>query len=256
MQFYAKVKSMQRDRLVRQVIETSGRSSFYWLSRAKKLLELATASGDQAAEVLRSALSLLEASAARNQGVLPLGLDPTSEWEGYAPLKHWKAAVAKWVARKNLQQFTGNRSTTCALLRRACEVEEDQEELEAMPRFPLTKLANTGPDQIRVRFLGGMSALNSTVHHYGHTSKGCPHQSCPLPPGMPGLCGVPRSLPSEAEYGVHVRKAGALRRVFRRSQCRGQGALHAGRPRVRQIPGGRGGRGVQRSRAGGIHAQE
>ena len=128
---------------------------------------------------LRSALSLLEASAARNQGVLPLGLDPTSEWEGYAPLKHWKAAVAKWVARKNLQQFTGNRSTTCALLRRACEVEEDQEELEAMPRFPLTKLANTGPDQIRVRFLGGMSALNSTVHHYGHTSKGCPHQSCP-----------------------------------------------------------------------------
>ena len=48
-----------------------------------------------------------------------------------------------------------------------------------MPRFPLTKLANSGPDQSRVQFLGGMSALNSTVRQYGHTPKGCPHRSCP-----------------------------------------------------------------------------
>ena len=47
-----------------------------------------------------------------------------------------------------------------------------------MPRFPITKRANWGPDQIRLRLLTGTSALNGTLAKYSKRKVACPFDSC------------------------------------------------------------------------------
>ena len=50
---------------------------------------------------------------------------------------------------------------------------------EGIPKFPLTRYPNSGPDQVRLRLLSGTSGLNATMSHAaaGRSAR-CPNVDC------------------------------------------------------------------------------
>ena len=178
LKYLIKLWTMQgTDRLVRQVVETPpGRATkgqskkLHWKTRVtKKVKELMK---DDVA--LAAAYERVRESKKRNMGVLPLGLDHYVPGYMYYPVDKWTTAVTEWVGRANLKDINnaGKRRTLSTLLR-ACKG------VEALPRFPLTRHPNSGPDQIRTRLLAGTNSLNSTLSKW-NPSRGpqCPHPDC------------------------------------------------------------------------------
>ena len=104
-----------------------------------------------------------------------MDIDPTCTWtdSDYHPIDSWRKSVA-WRARSlTLSSFMKARvGSTINLMRRAVEKDATQ-----MPRFPITKRANWGPDQIRLRLLTGTSALNGTLAKYSKREVACPFDS-------------------------------------------------------------------------------
>ena len=136
---------------------------------------------------LRRAAERVNQCMQRNGNVLPEGLDPTlPDADGkpcYDPVDRWTKAVDWWTKVQSLEatKKAGRASvrTTLHVLLRACEGEK------TVPQFPLTRRPNGGPDQIRLRFLGGTSALRITMAKVQRgTSSACPH-GCDAVEGLP-----------------------------------------------------------------------
>jgi hypothetical protein len=129
-------------------------------------------------DALARAYGTLNRAKARNQGVVPTGVDPTLLLEGveYSPADAWKNAVVAWTHERALVLMTTDRKgSTLQLLRRAVGPDDVE-----VPRFPLTKLANFGADQIRLRLLAGTSALNGTMCKWESRGRDshCPFDDC------------------------------------------------------------------------------
>jgi hypothetical protein len=164
-----KLKCMEDDRLVRRLAGGVAGSKLHW---SKKIL--AVIEGDKE---LRRAYERIQQSAVRNGNVLPQGADltlPDQEGEAtYFPVKSWIKAVGWWVRRQDREEKLKLRPSTTRVIARMCEGEQD------MPKFPLTKLPNSGPDQIRARLLVGTSGLNVTMSKIKPgVGEGCPFGCC------------------------------------------------------------------------------
>jgi len=174
LKYVGKIMSMEKHRLARTVImRGSPRRSVWW----KTTMSLIAAH-----PALKEGFAKLQRSADRNHGVVPLGLDPTVDLDiEYSPLRTWRATVERWAAALNLKNFRKERGPTLALMQRAVkhpELQEAGEDIDRMPRFPLTRVANHGPNQIRLRLLSGTSALNSTLNKWTERKSTCPFDSC------------------------------------------------------------------------------
>ena len=177
LKYYAKLLSMDMDRTVRRIVFTptvkkarqglGGKVAYtHWIPRVKALLK---------DPELKKPLLRLRQCLLRNGGVLPIGLDATLPWDDgslwYDPIKRWGEDVSWLVKKRELAgaQLAGkSRTSTLRVVLRSCAGEE------TMPRFPLTKLPNSGPDQIRMRMLGGTSGLRCTLSHYNDFAGTCP----------------------------------------------------------------------------------
>ena len=175
--YFAKVKSMSRSRLVRRVLELQPDDRGHpqhWLPKTRG--ELRKAAKDD--EKFKQEYDKLLQSLRRNSGVLPLAIDLTVLNEDRQatciPMAEWKLATKALSERRNLADTVGSgRSTLRTLLRSVTE------DAEALPRFPLTRLPNLGGDQIRLRLLAGMSALNVCMYRWQRgRSNRCPHEGC------------------------------------------------------------------------------
>ena len=124
-------------------------------------------------EDLTVAFGRLRRSSARNYEVVPEGIDPTLADFDYFPIKSWRRAVKWWALSFNLSMVQKARGPTTKLMLHAIE-EGDRR----MPRFPLTRRASWGPDQVRLRLLAGTSALNATLSKYADKASTCPFDSC------------------------------------------------------------------------------
>ena len=177
LKYYAKLLSMDLDRTVRRIVFTpkaktarqglGGKTAYtHWIPRVKALLK----DPELEKPLLRVRQCLM-----RNGGVLPLGLDATLPWSDgslwYDPIKRWGEDVS-WIVKKRelaeAQKAGKSRTSTLRVLLRSCVGEE------TMPRFPLTRLPNSGPDQIRVRMLGGTNGLRDTLARYNIFTATCP----------------------------------------------------------------------------------
>ena len=179
LKYIVKVLMMCKSRLARQVIVLPpapalpgrGRLTHWW----PDMMEFV-----EAHEVLAQAYGQLDEAAARNQGVVPHGADPNSMSSDteYFPAKAWKDAVVRWTQERTATHLRADRGgATLTLLRRAMSDDDVK-----VPRFPLTKRANHGPDQIRLRLLAGTSALNRTMCKWDSTrTQLCPFDSCAEP---------------------------------------------------------------------------
>jgi hypothetical protein len=109
---------------------------------------------------------------------VPLGLDSTISLDlEYRPLQTWRRTVEQWGASLALQNFRRARGSSLTIMQRAVEP-NGEDDIECLPRFPLTKLANHGPDQIRLRLLSGTSALNSKLTKWKDRAPSCPFDNC------------------------------------------------------------------------------
>jgi hypothetical protein len=103
----------------------------------------------------------------RAGGILP------REGDAISPLKTWRRGVQAWHQQSLLQRISSEAdqkdSSTLKLIARACR------HTTTLPKFTATRLPNTGPNQIRLRLLGGTSGLNVTMGRIS-TSRGtnCP----------------------------------------------------------------------------------
>ena len=178
LKYLVKTKTMDPSRHVRHVVELpEGKAicgqgaNHHWMHRIMAIMK------DE--PDLERAYKRMKQSLQRNGNVLPTGLDPTLPsldnsgdlW--YSPTESWNKALDWWLKQTTLDETltAGNaRTSTLRTIIRACK---DQ---DAVPRFPLTKHPNCGPDQIRVRLLCGTSALNSTMSRVqrGKRSPRCP----------------------------------------------------------------------------------
>ena len=101
----------------------------------------------------------------------------------YSPMKAWRSRVEGWghSLMITLSNFRKNRGSSLKLLQRAVAQPaspEAGEDIERMPRFPLTREANHGPNQVRLRLLCGMSGLNVTLAKWQARPSSCPFDSC------------------------------------------------------------------------------
>ena len=177
--YVVKIKRMHGERLVRRIAGGGAVRQLQWSNEIQQII-----AGDAG---LRRAAERVNQCMQRNGNVLPEGLDPTlPDTDGkpcYDPVDRWTKAVDWWTKVQSLEatKKAGRASvrTTLHVLLRACEGEK------TVPQFPLTRRPNGGPDQIRLRFLGGTSALRITMAKVQHgTSAECPHG-----------CGVTEDLP-------------------------------------------------------------
>ena len=172
LKYMAKLMAMHPGRLARAVLFRGGRSD--WWVDTKKLV-------DQH-DTLAEGFVLLRRSADRNHGVLPLGIDPTVDGDfEYSPMKAWRSRVEEWGHSLTLSKFRKNRGSSLKLLQRAVAQPvslEVGEEITRIPRFPLTRNANHGPNQIRLRLLCGTSGLNVTLAKWRDRPSSCPFDSC------------------------------------------------------------------------------
>ena len=182
LKYVAKLMAMEKGRLARSVImemkpqpaeQYLGRTKHWWTRMSDFIA---------ADPVLATAFAKLNRSAARNQGVVPTGIDPTIHDYEYAPVDAWRKSVERWAKSTTLSTFMGRRQgSTLDLLRRGVIKDGDR-----LPSFPLTRKANRGANQTRLRLLAGTSALNGTMHKYRQgKSAGCPFASCDGPTENP-----------------------------------------------------------------------
>ena len=174
--YYTKLLTLDPDsRLVRFITEsalgagTRGQERRHWKKRIA-----ATLTAAQADPALSSEHTLLRQSLHRNANILPRGLDATlpdtNGYPWYAPVARWRRAAATHAnAQQRGQLLDPGAGTTLELLQRACT----EQDATAVPKFPLTRLPNKGPNQIRVRFLAGTSALNGTLSKWNEDRIPC-----------------------------------------------------------------------------------
>jgi exonuclease III len=171
LKYVAKLMAMDKSRLARVVLMRS-RTTTWWLDSMKIINKYPE---------LQKGFAQLQRSSERNHGVLPRGIDPMTEGDyDYYPLDAWNKKVEEWILSLTLSNFRKNRATSLTLLQRAVAddaSEEAGEEIVRMPRYPLTRCANRGPNQIRLRLLCGTSGLNATLTKYGKSTKS---SSCPF----------------------------------------------------------------------------
>ena len=94
----------------------------------------------------------------RNGGILPSEEEPMIQ--GSFPLKAWCSAVDDWATRSTIASIKGT-SDSVAIITRGLKFREK------MPVFTVTKRANKGADQLRIRLLSGTSGLNATQAKVG-----------------------------------------------------------------------------------------
>jgi exonuclease III len=171
LKYFVKAKSMQRGRLVRELlrldqghaVKGQGQTQ-QWRPRVENMIF------DDAE--LTAAFAKVEQSAARNQGVVPLGVDPTIVDEDIFPVRSWHRFLRRWSLRRDLKEFmaeANNPRSTLRIMRRAVNNDDDR-----LPAFPLTKAPNRGQNQIRLRLLSGTAALNTTLSRYTERTAKCP----------------------------------------------------------------------------------
>jgi hypothetical protein len=169
-----KIMSMEKDRLARSVIKRSVTAPWW-----KTQLSLVNAH-----PALKEGFKKLQRSADRNHGVVPLGIDPTVNLDfDYFPLRTWRTTVEQWAATYTLTKFRRDRRSTLTIMQRAVKPNGAEEDIDRLPRFPLTRAANHGADQIRLRLLSGTSALNSTLCKWTNRESTCPFGTCHAPDG-------------------------------------------------------------------------
>lgn len=169
LKYVGKVMSMEKGRLARAVI-MRGSTATWWRASLSLI---------SAHPVLKEGLKKLQRSADRNHGVVPKGIDSTVDFDiDYFPLRSWRKTVEQWADALTLVNFRRDRSTTLTIMQRAVEPTGDGEDIDRMPRFPLTRVANHGADQIRLRLLSGTSALNSTLSRWTVRGSSCPFAPC------------------------------------------------------------------------------
>jgi hypothetical protein len=81
----------------------------------------------------------------------------------YFPLRTWRTTVEQWAATYTPTKFRRHRGSTFTIMQQAVKPNGAEEDIDRMPRLPLTRAANHGIDHIRLRLLSGTSALNSTL---------------------------------------------------------------------------------------------
>lgn len=168
LKYAGKLMAMDKDRLARVAIL---RGNSKWWQACMKLIAVHPG--------LQEGYAKLQRASARNHGVVPIGLDPTVDAGiDYSPLQAWNNTVDEWAANLTLRNFRRDRKPTLSVLQRALP-EEAEEQSGGMPRYPLTRLANHGPNQIRLRLLCGTNALNRTMSKFGNRNPACPFDSCP-----------------------------------------------------------------------------
>jgi hypothetical protein len=177
---YAKVMTMEKDRIARVLVnmpKRKGNPHFpQWRERMDGFIN-AKENKD-----IKTEIDKLRTSQARNQGILPHGIDPTVHDFNYEPIKTFKKKLKLWSKGKDLAELraasTKERSTL-KLLARATNAES-----ETLPKYGATRTPNSGPNQIRLRLLSGTSALHSTLSRFTSTprsdarSRTCPHAEC------------------------------------------------------------------------------
>ena len=169
LKYAGKLLTMEKGRLARAVIIRSPTAPWWRCTKATIA----------AHPVLREGFRKLQRSADRNHGVVPMGIDSTVDLDiDYTPLRSWRKTVEQWAANRTLTNFRRERGSTLSLLQRAVEPSGNEVDIDQMPRFPLTRLANHGPDQIRLRFLSGTSALNATLSKWSDRESLCPFAPC------------------------------------------------------------------------------
>ena len=92
--------------------------------------------------------------------------------------------------------------TTIKLMRRAIE-----KDARRMPRFPLTRKAAKGPDQVRLRLLAGTSALNATLSKFADRPATCPFGSCS------------EGAEDATHFLLHCKELDGLRSIFLNRLC-------------------------------------
>jgi hypothetical protein len=168
LKYIGKLMSMEKERLARAVI-MRGKTATWWKS---------TLTFIKAHPTLGEGFKKLQRSADRNHGIVPLGLDTTVSLDlEYRPLQTWRSTVEQWGASLTLQNFRRERGSSLTIMQRAVEP-NGEDDIECLPRFPITKLANHGPDQIRLRLLSGTSALNSKLTKWTDRASSCPFNNC------------------------------------------------------------------------------
>jgi exonuclease III len=178
LKYLAKTMTMPQDRLVRRLIHlppvkpTQGRSRpDHWLPRVEGSMD------GGCGEQLRDRYKKLQASQARNQGVLPRGADPTVHEYDYYPVRSWHNELRRWLQQVDVDEFREEANKPRSTL--ATMVRATSRESERVPAFPLTRAPNRGQNQIRLRFLCGTSALNESLSRYRTVrDAACPYSEC------------------------------------------------------------------------------
>jgi hypothetical protein len=128
----------------------------------------------EADDGLRTAYGKIKGSLERNYNLLPEKEDVTAPDDRvYEPVKRWRSSVKWWMNKQSLDQTRGwwqDRETdkSLSLLRRAAEGSD------VAPVVGVTRVPNTGENQIRLRLLSGTSSLHHTLHHYTDRTEVCP----------------------------------------------------------------------------------
>jgi exonuclease III len=174
LKYMGKILSMEKGRLARSVI-MRGSTATWWKASLSFIARH---------PALDEAFKKLQRSADRNHDVVPLGIDTTVSLDlDYHPLRTWRAAVEQWAATYTLTSFRRARGSTLTVMQRAVKPNGAEEDIDRMPRFPLTRAANHGTDQIRLRLLSGTSALNGTLSKWTDRGSSCPFGNCHAPDG-------------------------------------------------------------------------
>ena len=170
--YLSKLFTMDPDRTARYVILdlplrrlADGRSSAgHWRA---KMFEMLSKYPE-----LKSLFRGLLQAAKRHGGILPRDDDAES------PLQAWRRGVQAWHQEPLLRRIKSEaeaEGSTIKLMARACQF------TTSPPKFTATCLPNTGPNQIRLRLLGGTSGLNVTMGRI-NLSRGV---KCPWGCGVP-----------------------------------------------------------------------
>ena len=171
--FYAKLKHMKRDRLARRILEAG---KHRWITHTEKAIKKA---GKDDGHLLRG-FERLQECLLRHHNELPAGIDPLLLGYGgepwYNPMAHWRRTTEQWTAKKNLELTRGigqnGRSTLRTLLRAS-----NDDDIK-MPRYPLTRKPNSGPDLTRMKLLCGTHSLNYMMHKIQNRPLTCPTAHC------------------------------------------------------------------------------
>jgi hypothetical protein len=172
LRYLVKLWSFPEDRLVRHVVtqppgekRKPGPGSKHWLPQAMQIFKKVPE--------LRAAYRKILESRHRNNDVLPTGVDflYPDPYYVYKPMAKWRRAVSDWMKAKEVEKIRSEAilpRSTLGILNRALDNRAD------VPRFAVTRLANVGSNQIRIRLLGGTSALHCCLSHFRDRSSDCP----------------------------------------------------------------------------------